>query len=36
VAETYERKGKHYLVSDEVMLADGKPAARFRRTQIYG
>lgn len=36
VAETYERKGKHYLVSDEVMLADGQPAARFRRTQIYG
>lgn len=36
IAETYERKGKHYFVSDEVLLADGWPAARFRRTQIYG
>ncbi|WP_193337419.1 hotdog family protein [Devosia beringensis] len=36
IAETYERKGKHYFVSDEVLLADGVPAARFRRTQIYG
>ncbi|WP_457661294.1 hypothetical protein [Sinorhizobium medicae] len=36
VAETFERKGKHYLVTDEVLLADGRPAARFRRTQIYG
>jgi acyl dehydratase len=36
VVETYERKGKHYFVTDEVLLADGRPAARFRRTQIYG
>lgn len=36
IAEIYERKGKHYFVSDEVLLADGQPAARFRRTQIYG
>jgi len=36
IAEDYERKGKHYFVSDELMLADGQVAARFRRTQIYG
>lgn len=36
IAQTYERKGKHYFVTDEVLLADGIPAARFRRTQIYG
>lgn len=36
IAEIYERKGKHYFVSEEVLLADGQPAARFRRTQIYG
>lgn len=36
IADTYERKGKHYFVTDEVLLADGMPAARFRRTQIYG
>lgn len=36
IAETYERKGKHYFVTEEVLLADGLPAARFRRTQIYG
>lgn len=36
IAESYERKGKHYFVSDEVLLADGLPAARFKRTQIYG
>jgi acyl dehydratase len=36
IADTYERKGKHYFVTDEVLLADGLPAARFRRTQIYG
>lgn len=36
IAEIYERKGKHYFVTDEVLLADGLPAARFRRTQIYG
>lgn len=36
VADAYERKGKHYFVTDEVLLADGVPAARFKRTQIYG
>ncbi|KRA97909.1 hypothetical protein ASD83_12645 [Devosia sp. Root685] len=36
VVETFERKGRHYLVSEEYMFADGKIAARFRRTQIYG
>jgi acyl dehydratase len=36
IAEIYERKGKHHFVSEEVLLADGQPAARFRRTQIYG
>ncbi len=36
VAEIYERKGRHYFVSDETLLADGHAAAHFRRTQIYG
>jgi hypothetical protein len=36
IAQTYERKGKHYFVSDEVLLVDGLPAARVKRTQIYG
>lgn len=36
IAETYERRGKHYFVTDEVLLVNGIPAARFRRTQIYG
>jgi len=36
IAETYERKGKHYFVSDEMLLADGVPVAKFRRIQIYG
>lgn len=36
IAQTYERKGKHYFVSEEVLFADGEPAASFRRTQIYG
>jgi acyl dehydratase len=36
VVETYERKGRHYFVSEEYFLADGEVAARFRRTQIYG
>ena len=35
VTGVYERKGRHYFETDEVVLADGKPAARFRRTQIY-
>jgi acyl dehydratase len=36
VVEVYERKGKHYLVSEEFLLADDTVAARFLRTQIYG
>jgi acyl dehydratase len=36
IAQTYERKGKHYFVAEEYFLADGEIAARFRRTQIYG
>lgn len=36
VAETYQRKDRHYFVSDEILLADGVPAARIKRTQIYG
>ncbi|GLQ55618.1 MaoC family dehydratase [Devosia nitrariae] len=36
IAETYERKGRHYFVSEEFLLADGAVAARYRRTQIYG
>lgn len=37
VAEVYERKGKHYFVSEEFMIADDRAVvARFRRTQIYG
>ncbi|MCC2611869.1 MaoC family dehydratase [Neorhizobium sp. Rsf11] len=35
VAGAYLRKGKHYLESEEFMLADGKLVARFLRTQIY-
>lgn len=35
VAGAYLRKGKHYLESEEFMLADGRPVARFLRTQIY-
>ncbi len=36
IVETFVRRGKHYVVTDEVVLADGRPAARFRRTQLYG
>ncbi len=35
IAEVFERRGKHYVVTDELMLADGRPSARFRRTQLY-
>lgn len=35
IAETFERRGKHYVVTSELMLADGRPAALFRRTQLY-
>lgn len=36
IDKVYERKGKHYFVSEEYLLADAQIAARFRRTQIYG
>lgn len=35
IAGTSERRGKHYVVTEELMLADGRPAALFRRTQLY-
>ncbi len=35
IAEVFERRGKHYVVTDELMLADGRPSARYRRTQLY-
>jgi len=35
VVETFERKGRHYLVSEEYLVADAVVAAKFRRTQIY-
>lgn len=35
VAEEYERRGRRFFVSDEVLVADGAVAARFRRTQVY-
>ncbi len=36
VTETFARRGKHYVVTDELVLADGRAVARFRRTQLYG
>lgn len=35
VAEEFERRGRRFFVSDEVLVADGVVAARFRRTQVY-
>lgn len=36
VVEVYERKGKHYFVSEEFTIVDDRfVAARFRRTSIY-
>lgn len=35
IAETFELRGKHYVVTEELILANGRPAAQFRRTQIY-
>jgi hypothetical protein len=35
IAGAFERHGKHYVVTDELMLADGRPAALFKRTQLY-
>lgn len=37
VVEVYERKGKHYFVAEEFMIADDTTVvARFLRTQIFG
>jgi hypothetical protein len=35
ISETFERRGKNYVVTEELVLADGRPAALFRRTQLY-
>lgn len=35
VAQVYQRKDKHYLETEEFLLADGLLVARFLRTQIY-
>lgn len=35
VTSVYERRGKHYFESEEVLLADDTVAARFRRVSIY-
>ena len=35
VTGVYERNGRHYFETDEIVLSDGRPAARFRRSQIY-
>jgi acyl dehydratase len=35
VAEAYERNGRYYMESDEVLFAEGLPAASYRRVQIY-
>ncbi|MBW4653474.1 MAG: MaoC family dehydratase [Kaiparowitsia implicata GSE-PSE-MK54-09C] len=36
VIQTFERKGRHYLVTEELLFAESTVAARFLRTQIYG
>lgn len=35
VTDVFERKGRYYFETDEIVLSDGRPAARFRRVQIY-
>lgn len=35
IAEVFEQRSKHYVVTEELVLADGRPAAWFRRTQVY-
>ena len=35
VRQAFERNGRHYFVSDETVLADGRPVATFVREQIY-
>lgn len=37
ITEVYERRGNHYFVAEEYLIADEATiAARFLRTQIYG
>jgi acyl dehydratase len=36
ITRTWERKGRHYFESEELLLASGRPAARFRRETLYG
>ena len=36
IADAWVRNGKHYFQSEEFLRADGRLAARFLRTQIYG
>jgi hypothetical protein len=33
IRDIYEKKGRRYFVSDEIAIADGRVAARYRRTQ---
>ncbi|MEJ1159414.1 MaoC family dehydratase [Prosthecomicrobium sp. N25] len=35
VSDEYERKGKHYGETDEVVFADGNVVSRHRRLQVY-
>ena len=35
VVETFERKGRHYFVSEEWLWADERPALMQRRTNLY-
>jgi acyl dehydratase len=35
ITRTWERKGRHYFESEELLLASGRPAARFRRETLY-
>ncbi|MBB3950753.1 hypothetical protein [Aureimonas jatrophae] len=35
ISADFERRGRHYIETDETLLADGVPAARYRRVQIY-
>lgn len=34
-AECHEKRGRHYVITHEMLLADGRPVTAFRRTQIY-
>jgi acyl dehydratase len=35
VTRTWERNGRHYFESEELMLAAGQPVARYRRATLY-